>query len=384
MRFEFATANRILFGSGTVGEVPAQARALGRSALVVTGRSPQRFAGVLDDLKAQGVAVTLFEVGGEPSVEVVRKGTRLAREAGCELVIGIGGGSVVDTGKVIAALLANPGDIMEYLEVVGEGKPLTELSFPCIAVPTTAGTGSEVTRNAVLESSEHRVKVSIRSPSMLPTLAVVDPELTLSMPPALTASVGLDALTQVMEPFVSHLANPLTDGLCREGMRRAARSLRRAFDDGSNREAREDMAIASLFGGLALANAKLGAVHGFAGPLGGMYDAPHGMLCASLLPHVMAANVAALQAREPESPVLGRYDEVARILTGDPGARSADGVRWVAELCAALSVPRLSRFGIEPGHFPEIIAKSQKASSMKGNPIVLSDQELEQILRKAV
>lgn len=384
MRFEFATANRILFGSGTVGEVPAQARALGGSALVVTGRSPQRFAGVLDDLKAQGVAVTLFEVGGEPSVEVVREGTRLAREAGCELVIAIGGGSVVDTGKVIAALLANPGDIMDYLEVVGQGKPLTQLSLPCIAVPTTAGTGSEVTRNAVLESSEHRVKVSIRSPSMLPTLAVVDPELTLSMPPALTASVGLDALTQVMEPFVSHLATPLTDGLCREGMRRAARSLHRAFADGSDRDAREDMAITSLFGGLALANAKLGAVHGFAGPLGGMYDAPHGMLCASLLPHVMAANVAALQAREPESAVLGRYDEVARILTGDPGARSADGVRWVAELCAALSVPRLSRFGIEPGHFPEIIAKSQKASSMKGNPIVLSDQELEQILWKAL
>ena len=384
MRFEFATAGRILFGSGTVAEIPTQARAMGQRAFVITGRSPQRFSALFAGLEEQGIAATRFEVGGEPSVELAQEAAGHARRAGCDLVIGVGGGSVIDTGKVIAALLANPGDLTDYLEVVGHGKPLSNPSLPHIAVPTTAGTGSEVTRNAVLESSAHRVKVSIRSPWMLPRLAVVDPDLTLSMPPALTASCGLDALTQVMEPFVSNQANPLTDGLCREGMARAARSLGAAFEDGSNRAAREDMAAASLLGGLALANAKLGAVHGFAGPIGGMFDAPHGMVCASLLPYVMAANVQALQQRLPESPVLDRYDEVARILTGDPSARSGKGVQWVRELCQTLAVPTLSHFGIARLHFDEIIDKSRNASSMKGNPLVLADAELESILEQAL
>src|SRR5208282_5705063 len=227
-----------------------------------------------------------------------------------------GGGSAIDAAKAIAAMLTNKGELLDYVEIIGRGKPLTQPSAPFIAVPTTAGTGSEVTRNAVLASPEHRVKVSLRSPLMLPRVAVVDPELTYALPPAITASTGLDALTQLIEPFVCARANPMVDALCIEGIRRAARSLREVVHQNPGKSAREDMALASLFGGIALANAGLGAVHGFAGPMGGMFAAPHGALCAALLPGVMAANVAALRRRQPGGEGLRRYDEIARLLTG--------------------------------------------------------------------
>jgi alcohol dehydrogenase class IV len=282
--FEFTTATRIIFGPGSLADVGAIAANMGRRALLVTGRNQDRIAPLLEQLHGQEVETILFSVPGEPTTAVALAGVQKARESGCGFVISLGGGSVLDTGKAIAALLANGGEPLDYLEVIGRGRPLRKPAAPFIAIPTTAGTGAEVTRNAVLKSTEHQVKVSLRSPTMLPTLALVDPELTASMPPAVTASTGLDALTQVMEPYVSNKANPLTDALCREGMRRAARSLRRAYEDGRDAAAREDMAQASLFGGLALANAKLGAVHGFAGPLGGMFPAPHGVVCARLVP----------------------------------------------------------------------------------------------------
>jgi alcohol dehydrogenase class IV len=219
---------------------------------------------------------------------------------------------------------------------------------------------------------------------MLPSVAVVDPELTLTMPPPVTASTGLDALIQNMEPYVSKLANPLTDAICREGMQRAGRSLRRAYENGQDSSVRTDMALASLMGGLALANAKLGAVHGFAGVIGGMFPAPHGVVCARLLPYVMETNVRALQARAPDAIALVRYDDIAQILTGKKSAKAADGVSWVFELCAALEIPPLSEFGLTEADFPEVVEKSQKASSMKGNPIPLTDNELVEILRQAV
>jgi len=339
-RFEFATATRIIFGPGTLGEVGPIAAQMGHRALVVTGRTSTRAAPLIDQLAAQDVETITYATTGEPTVEAARQGTQRARDAGCDLVIGLGGGSAIDTGKAIAALLTNGGDPLDYLEVIGRGRPLTHPAAPYIAIPTTAGTGAEVTRNAVLASPEHRVKVSLRSPLMLPRLALVDPELTRTLPPPVTASTGLDALTQVVEPFVSHRANPLTDAICREGMRRAARSLRRAYESagepGDDAAAREDMALTSLFGGLALANAKLGAAHGFAGPLGGMFPAPHGAICGRLLPHVVAVNVRALQERLPESAALHRYNEVAQILTGSGSATADDGVAWVQELCDAL------------------------------------------------
>jgi len=382
MNFEFATAIRILFGAGRIREAAPIAAGVGKRALVVTGAEGDRAAPLVAQLRTAGVHAEMFSVRGEPSTQTVLAGIEAARSSGCDMVLGIGGGSALDTGKAIAALLTNGGDLRDYLEVIGRGRPLEKQSAPYVAIPTTAGTGSEVTRNAVLESPEHRVKVSLRSPLMLPAFAIVDPELTCSMPPALTASTGLDALTQLIEPLVCNSPNPLIDSVCREGIRLAGLSLRRAYHDGRHAVARERMSLASLFGGLALANARLGAVHGLAGPLGGRLRAPHGAICARLLPYVMEANVRALQAREPGSQALERYREVSVLLTGNPAATEAEGIDWVYALCEELNVLPLSDFGLTPSEIPEIVAQSRKASSMRGNPIVLADDELTQVLKK--
>jgi len=384
MRFGFATATRIVFGEGALKEVGPEASAWGGRALVVTGRTASRARRLLDDLSHVEMETELFQVPGEPSVEIVGEALASARRHQSDLIIAIGGGSVLDTGKAVAALLANGGEPLDYLEGIGRGKPLTRRAVPCIAIPTTAGTGSEVTRNAVLGSAEHRVKVSMRSPLMLPALAVVDPELTYSLSPDQTAGPGLDTLTQLIEAYVSSRANPLTDGICCEGLPRGARSLRRAYENGADKSARRAMSMASLFGGLALANAGLGAAHGFAGPIGGLFPAPHGALCACLLPHVMATNVRALQERGADEECLARYDRVARMVTGRPDARASDGIEWVGALCRALRIPALSTYGIREKDFPTLIEKAKKASSMRGNPIALTEAELEGILQSAV
>lgn len=384
MHFEFATAAKIVFGPGTVREVAPAAKGMGRRTLVVTGASPERLSRITGELEAAGVLGPGFRVSGEPTVDLVRQGVSLAREGRCDIVVAAGGGSAIDAGKAVAAILANGGDPLDYLEVIGKGRPLTRPSAPFIAVPTTAGTGSEVTRNAVLASPEHGVKASLRSAGMLPRLAVVDPELTYGLPPPLTASTGLDALTQLIEPYVSIRSNPMTDAICREGLQRVGRALPRAHRNGQDREAREDMSLASLFGGLALANAGLGAVHGFAAPVGGMFDAPHGAVCAALLPHAMRVNLQALRTRVPDSETLRRYETVARLLTGNGSTSADDGASWVDQLCRDLAVPRLRTYGITEKHVPVLIEKAAKASSMKGNPIVLSSDELTEILSSAL
>ncbi|HEY2013183.1 MAG TPA: iron-containing alcohol dehydrogenase, partial [Bryobacteraceae bacterium] len=376
MRFEFATAARIVFGCGSVRDVPAAAAAMGRRTLVVTGASVDRAGPLVASLESGGLTCVRFAVEGEPTIETVRQGAEIARREQCDVVIAMGGGSAIDAGKALAAMLTNPGDPLDYLEVVGRGRPIGQPSAPFIAIPTTAGTGSEVTRNAVLASPEQRVKASLRSAHMLPRLAVIDPELTLGLPRAITASTGLDALTQLIEPYVSVRANPMTDQFCEEGIRRAAAGLPRVWDDGSDREARTDMAWASLLGGLALANAGLGAVHGFAAPVGGMFPAPHGAVCAAVLPHAMAINVEALRRRESGGQHLRRYDEVARVLTGSPQATAEDGVRWTAQLCRKLEIPPLGAYGVGAGDIPDLVEKAAKASSMKANPIVLAPEEL--------
>jgi alcohol dehydrogenase class IV len=309
---------------------------------------------------------------------------RIAGDYDCDSVIGLGGGSVMDAGKAIAALATNPGDISDYLEVIGKGNALPNAPLRYIAIPTTAGTGTEATRNAVIESPEQQVKVSLRSPLMLPWLAVVDPELTYTMPPQLTASTGLDALTQLIEPFVSVKANPITDAICREGMRRVALSLVRACENGSDQTAREGMSLASLLGGMALANAGLGAVHGFAGPLGGMLHAPHGAICARLLPLVMDVNIRALKGHQPEHPTLARYAEIAQILTGDRNANALEAVGWVSYLVRKLEIPAFSDYGMRESEIPEAVAKTIKSSSYKGNPIALTEAELKGILERAL
>jgi alcohol dehydrogenase class IV len=373
--FEFATATRIVFGAGKAKELGSLASEFGARVLFVQPEPPLACAKSAAAALRDGVA---FGVAGEPTVGLVRDGVELARRERCDVVVGFGGGSVIDTAKAIASLLANGGDPLDYVEVVGKGKTISKPSAPFIAVPTTAGTGAEVTRNAVLGAPEHKVKVSMRSAHMLARVALVDPLLTLELPPPVTASTGLDALTQVIEPFVSCQANPMTDAICREGMRRAARSLRRAYDHGDDAAAREDMSVASLFGGLALANAGLGAVHGFAAPIGGMFPkAPHGAVCAALLPHVMEANVRLAPNRE-------RFDEVAQLLTGSERAAAGDGVAWVRELCAALKVAKLSAYGLCSGNVPELVERAAQASSMKGNPVPLAPEVLREILTQAL
>jgi alcohol dehydrogenase class IV len=386
MKFEFAAATRIIFGPGAFREIGALAGKSGKRVLVVTGRDLSRAENLLASLRQAGIGVATFSVGGEPEISTVESGLAVAKKEQCDFVIGFGGGSALDAAKAIATMLANHGDLLDYLEVIGRGKPLTKPSAPFIAIPTTAGTGSEVTRNAVLASAKHGLKVSLRSPFMLADIALVDPELTCDLPPAITARTGLDALTQLIEPFVCSRANPMTDGLCVEGLSRAARSLRIAFHDGQNKSAREDMALASLFGGLALANAGLGAVHGFAGPIGGMFpNAPHGAICAALLPHVMRANIRALRRRnEQDGEYLKRYDQIARICTGHVRATADAGVDWVRRLIDELQIPRLGTYGIKSEHVDELVRKASQASSMKANPIPLTPEELAETLQQAL
>jgi alcohol dehydrogenase class IV len=381
MQFEFATATRIIFGPGTIVGLPNITRQFGARTLFVTGRNTARVSPLLAQHQQAGLEYSLFSVDGEPTLDIVRAGVPSARS--CDLVIGFGGGSAIDAGKAIAALAPNSGEPLDYLEIIGHGRPLERPPLPFIAVPTTAGTGAEVTRNAVLDSPDHRLKASLRSPLMLPKVALIDPDLTLTLPPDITASTGLDALTQLIEPYVSNRANRLTDLLCVEGTKLVSGSLLSASRNGHDQRARESMSFASLLGGLVLANAGLGVVHAFAAPLGGMLRAPHGALCAAVLPHGMAINIRALRDRAPEHEALRKYHEIARILAGNATAEPEDGALWVAQLCRQLSIPSLRAHHLDPRQIPALVEKAGNANSMKSNPIPLTPQELTEIAERA-
>jgi alcohol dehydrogenase class IV len=326
-----------------------------------------------------------FAVAGEPDVDLIARGLQVARRERCDVVVAVGGGSVIDAGKAMAGLLTNPGEITDYLEVVGKGKQLPNPAAPFIAVPTTAGTGAEVTRNAVLGvPSAKGIKVSLRSPFLLPRLAVVDPQLTVGLPSPVTARTGLDALTQLIEAYVSIRANPVTDGFCVEGIPLVARSLRRAFHHGDDSPARRDMALAALLSGMALANAGLGVVHGFAAPLGGRFHAPHGAICAAILPYGMEMNLRALGARDPQSIALRRYEEVGRMLTGRPGATPGDAVSWARDICREFAIPPLGDYGVREQDVAGLVEEGAKTSSMKGNPLVLKPEELREVLLRSI
>jgi len=382
MNFEFATAARIVFGPGASKQLPQIAGAFGTRALIVTGRTVARATPLVSALQASGIMAKVFSIDGEPTLQMVRQGAEAAR-GNHDLVIGFGGGSAIDAAKAIAGLATNSGEPLDYLEVLGKGRPLENPALPFIAVPTTAGTGAEVTRNAVLGSPEHGIKASLRSPLLLAKVALVDPELTLDLPRDVTINTGLDALTQVIEPYVSVRANSFTDMFCREGMQRISACLARVVHEGQDREARESMSFASLLGGLALANAGLGIVHGFAAPLGGMLNAPHGALCAAVLPHASAVNIRALRERAAEGEALKRYREAARTLTGNAKAEAEDCARSLEDTCRKLSVLSLRHYGLEREQIPELVEKAAKASSTKGNPIQLTTEELTEIVERA-
>lgn len=379
-QFTFATAGQVSVGPGVATEIPGAVVAHGRRALVVTGAHPERFD-VLDALSEAQVSITSMTLTREPTVHDAREA--VARATGCDVVLGLGGGSVIDLAKTAAALV-DADDPVDHLEVIGRGLPLPSRALPVVAAPTTAGTGSEVTANAVLASPEDGVKVSVRGPTLLPSTAIVDPLLTVSCPPPVTASAGLDAFTQCLEPFVSPMASPLTDGFARTGLAAAGRSLRTAYTDGANVGARSDMALCSLLGGMALANARLGAVHGIAGVVGGVTGGSHGAICAALLPSVVTVTAAALRDRTPQAPALARYGRAAEIVTGDRSSRVEDLVAWIREACQAFSIPGLGSIGLTDDHTEHVVAASLRASSTKGHPIELTAGEIRRIVQSSL
>ena len=379
MNFSFATASQVIFGLNS-SEKLSQLLVGRHRVLMVSGKNSKKSEKLAQHF-VKGTEVTFFQVEHEPTTTVVNEGAKLARQKQCDAVVGLGGGSVIDAAKAIAAMATNPGDLSDYLEVIGAGKPLTKQPLFCIALPTTAGTGAEVTKNSVIKSLEQNVKVSLRSDAMYPDIALVDPGLTYSMPPALTASTGVDALTHLLETFVSNQANPFIDMICREGLTRVSRSLLTAYNNGNNEQARTDMSLAGMLGGMALANVKLGAVHGFAGPMGGMYPIPHGTVCASLVSAVIETNIEALKENGKD---LSKFTELARILTGSEGAVAEDAIVWTENLVRELKIPSLSEYGLSEADFPVLVQKAKAASSMKGNPVVLNDAQLNWILEKSL
>jgi alcohol dehydrogenase class IV len=383
LAFESAVPTRIIFGCGSLDKVPELVAKQGKCALIVTGENRRNAIELAKNLTQIGIPTKIFSVSGEPTITDVKSAVSLVHLNNCDVIIGLGGGSAIDAAKAAAALATNLGDITDYLEVIGKGKVLANEPLPMIAVPTTAGTGAEVTKNAVLKSEEFHVKVSLRSEKMYPKVAIIDPELTISLSSEITAYTGIDALTHLLEAYVSAKSNPFIDMICRDGLQRIAVSLEPACTNGSNIEARENMAFAAMLGGIALANGKLGAVHGFAGPLGGMYPSPHGAVCACLLPSVMKINITALR-KNNRTEELAKYKELAKWLTGNANACAEDGVVWLHDMVKMLKIPTLSSFGVQVTDFPGLIEKAKNASSMKGNPVVLSDGQLLHILEKSM
>jgi alcohol dehydrogenase class IV len=384
--FEFSTTSRIVFGTGALEKMPEIVRGFGRRVFLVTGANVSRSSVALARLENQGSIVEVYRIKREPTVEDVQRGIERSRAFGSEVVVGIGGGSALDAAKAIAALTTDSGELLDYLEVVGRGFALTGQGLPCVAMPTTSGTGAEVTRNAVIDVPEQSTKVSLRGAKVLPRVAIVDPQLTVSMASQVTAATGFDALTQVIEPFLSVRANPMTDALSREGIRLAARSLLRAYSNGADVAAREDMAMVSLLGGLSLANAGLGAVHGLAGPLGGLFRAPHGAVCAALLSATLTVNLKCVRARGGAEGVelLERFREVARLLTSQNDATAEDGIAWIERHTQLLRIPKLSSYGVGPERFGHIIERALRASSMQYNCIRLTPEDLSWVLRSSL
>lgn len=374
--FAFATATEILFGRGQAVQAAARIAGLGNRVLLVQGGNPARSDWLAAALS--GCEVTRFSVPREPDVALVQAGVDLARKAEVQVVVALGGGAVIDAGKAIAALVPAPRPMMDHLEVVGLGLPLDLTPLPFVALPTTAGTGAEVTRNAVIGVPDHDRKVSLRDLRMLPRLAVVDPALTDDCPRGVTLASGLDAITQVIEPYVSTRANPMTDVLCRDAIPRGLLALTRLMA-GEDAAARDEMAWVSLCGGIALANAGLGAVHGLAGPLGGLTGAAHGAICGALLPHVLMANRAAVA--DP-----ARLDQVGRWIGQTFGLADIslqNAAQHLAAWARQNGLPTLTEMGIGGVAQSAAAEAASASSSMKANPAPLSAHTLRCIMEQA-
>lgn len=382
-KFEFSTAQKIIFGNGSINQINKIAGSFGKSCLLISSKSAP-YAKIEETLKASDIDYEILFVKGEPTLNGLQNNLDHLRSLKLDLIVGVGGGSVLDFAKAISALHTNRGNLLDYLEVVGKNQPLSNTPVPLIAIPTTAGTGTEVTRNAVIKIEDKGVKVSLRSEKMIPRIAIVDPELTLSLPPDVTASTGMDALVQLIEPYVSSRSNPMIDMVCKEGIGLIAKSLLTVYSQPGDLPSRENMAFSSLLGGMALANAGLGVIHGFAAVLGGKYPIPHGQCCARILPAAYKVNYLALKGCDPQSEKIARFLEISRIVTNNADALIDEGIAWFQELCKKLNIPRLGQFQISNKDAKEIIENVKNASSTKGNPIQLSGDELLQILEESL
>jgi hypothetical protein len=372
--FGITAPGRILFGRGEAAKAPALIRAFGARGVVVHGANPARAAWLV---KALGPGVLTIACQGEPTLTDLTAALATARGHRPDWVVAIGGGAALDLGKALAGLIPAPGDPMQHLEVVGQGLPLTNDPLPFIALPTTSGTGAEVTKNAVIGLPDHGRKVSLRDDRMVARLAIVDPALTDGCPWAVTLASGLDAVTQVIEPYVSCKATPYTDALSRPAIGLGLAALMR-LQAGEDAEARDRLAWVSLCGGLALANSGLGAVHGFAGVIGGMTGAAHGAICGALLGPVLAANrVAATGAART------KLDEVCGLIAEALGCSAELSPAHLQAWAQAAGLPDLAALGVTPAMHAGIVAAAEGVSSMKGNPVILPPSVLRAVLEAA-
>nr|WP_194097247.1 iron-containing alcohol dehydrogenase [Marivivens aquimaris] len=371
--FAFATANEIVFGRGKARQAPPRIASLGRSVFVVTGGNTARSEWLLDALVAEGCELRTFAVSKEPDVDTILHGVEAAK--GCNVVVAIGGGAVIDAGKAIAAIVPASRDLMDHLEVVGKGLPLDNPPLPFVAMPTTSGTGAEVTKNAVIDVPEHKRKVSLRDNRMLADIAIIDPALTDDCPKAVTLASGLDAITQVIEPYICTRANPMTDALCRDAIPRGLKAIQLLMER-EDTAAREDMALVSLFGGLALANAGLGVVHGLAGPLGGLTGAPHGAICGALLPHGLAMNLSA-------DPQNSRIAEVIRWIADAFGSTEDNALAALTNWSRENGLKGLDDMGISQDVREAAAKAAETSSSMKANPVRLTYEQLIALMENA-
>lgn len=375
--FHFSSRTEIRFGRGEARKSVPDLAQLGNRVLLVHGATAKRAAWIIDALEVAGCHVSCCAVPSEPDIALIMSGVAAAREIDAQAVIAIGGGAVIDAGKAIAALVPATRPLLDHLEVVGQGLPLDADALPFAAIPTTAGTGAEVTRNAVIAVTDARRKVSLRDARMLPRIAIIDPSLTDGCPRAVTLASGLDAITQVIEPFLSTGANPLTDALCLSVIESGPRALKTLMDH-EDPDARDAMAWTSLCGGLALANAGLGVVHGLAGPLGGLSGACHGAICGALLPHGLTAN--AVQATGETAHRINRVREcLANVLSTSPD----NAFRFLDEWSRNAGLPGLDSQGVTEAHRKSAAQMAASSSSMKANPVLLSNATLIEIMEKA-
>jgi alcohol dehydrogenase class IV len=377
--FAITSPGRILFGRGEAAKAPALLHSFGTRGLIVHGANPSRLAGILADVGLGEPGIATIACAAEPSLPMLEEALKLAQAHAPDWVLGLGGGSVMDLAKALAGLIPARGGPMDHLEVVGRGLPLTEAPLPFIAIPTTAGTGSEATKNAVIGLPDHGRKVSLRDDRMLARLAIVDPALTDGTPWAVTLASGLDAVTQVIEPFVSVKATPYTDAIAAPAIGAGLKALQR-LRQGEDKGARDTLAWVSLSGGLALANAGLGAVHGMAGVIGGLCPAPHGAVCGALLAPILRAN---RDHAEAGSEAARRLDRVFATLAETLGGAAQDTPETLAHWAKSAGLPGLTAMGFDPTWQEATATAALSASSTKGNPVVLDHKALQQALRDA-